>query len=44
VRQNPEEARKLNKIEKDLCSRAELLEVDNGTDPFEKETNVFFND
>jgi hypothetical protein len=44
VRQNPDEARKLDRIEKEIQSRVELLEVDNGTDPFEKETNVLFND
>jgi len=44
VRQNPDEAYKLNRIEKELCSRTELVEVDNGTDPFEKETNYMFNE
>ncbi len=44
ARANPDEAKKLSRIERDLCSRTELIEVNTGVDDFEKETNYFFNE
>jgi len=44
ARSNPSEARKLNRISKDLTTNPRLIEVDTGAEMFERETNQLFND
>lgn len=44
VRSNPDEARKLNRISKELTKNPLLIEVETGADHFEKETNYHFNE
>lgn len=39
VRANPDEARKLNRISKELTKNPRLIEVETGGDHFERETN-----
>jgi hypothetical protein len=39
VRKNPEELKKLNELQNELCDSKELLEVPKISDAFENETN-----
>ena len=44
VRKNPEEARKLNRIDRELRKNPKLTEVDTGAAAFEQETDMLFNE